>query len=447
MSIISFEDIENQLVKEEDPVSNIDLLEENYNKTEELIDSVFSLEELIETNEEILKDAKNDLKSLEDLKQHIQDTMVTSNHILNVLGKSSLKQVANLKNQNITFEAIDNNPIGTLESFNNMLKDVRVSISEEDWKDVIRSLGESFTRIFTSYKKDYKDYSRRSKEVIKVLFKYKRHLQLDGEITLGAKETIYSSSTIIDIANNFANFVDSYASALSNGKSTIVTFDLKKLKEFKNIQAKEPDRYALGVDTSGYEGITVKTLSGNDLNVIREAFDVSTELRRQKVDFVNVPITSNTLTINTVDKLLERIKILDKIMDDHYSIVEKPLNTHLVKGKKFASITRDLLAFAASWVISGWASKLAVKALKVTGKKMRFATFMGAGIAADLIFDRLLNCIPVNKINKNLYALAKNNYAWKEINSIQKDLISHLVINNEQIKHEFDNDMKEAFRS
>ena len=451
MSIISLEELENELLDQEEEILTTDpkLLEEKYESVERVIDSVINLDGLIEQHNEALQLVEENKKSILEIQQMLQDSMVSTNHILNVIAKSPLKKVAELKNQNITFESINNDPINTLSSFNNMLIDIRSSISEEDFKEVAGELAESFGRIFTSYKSDYQLFQKRSKAAIAVLEKYKRSLSIISPFDLSPKDSVYASPVVIDIAKNFAEFVHKYGDAISRGRETLVNFNLKALRSFRGMKSKEPNRFPLGlVSTMEHEGgLNARCISPDAIKIITDAFNPHQELKKQKIDFEEVMINCNRIKIDNINKLIDLIKEIDKRMGEHFNIVEKPLSTYLMKGRKFASIAGGLLAFGASWVISGWAgNKVSGLLLKNAGKKVKFLGSLAGGIAGDMLFEKLLSLIPVNKINKNLYSLAKNNYVWEEMFNLQKGLISRIQIKNKNLKAQFEAELKEAFK-
>ena len=451
MSIISLEELENELLDQEEEILTTDpkLLEEKYESVERVIDSVINLDSLIEQHNEALELVEENKKSILEIQQMLQDSMVSTNHILNVIAKSPLKKVAELKNQNITFESINNDPINTLSSFNNMLIDIRSSISEEDFKEVAGELAESFGRIFTSYKSDYQLFQKRSKAAIAVLEKYKRSLSIISPFDLSPKDSVYASPVVIDVAKNFAEFVHKYGDAISRGRETLVNFNLKALRSFRGMKSKEPNRFPLGlVSTMEHEGgLNARCISPDAIKIITDAFNPHQELKKQKIDFEEVMINCNRIKIDNINKLIDLIKEIDKKMGEHFNIVEKPLSTYLMKGRKFASIAGGLLAFGASWVISGWAgNKVSGLLLKNAGKKVKFLGSLAGGIAGDMLFEKLLSLIPVNKINKNLYSLAKNNYVWEEMFNLQKGLISRIQIKNKNLKAQFEAELKEAFK-
>lgn len=451
MSIISLEELENDLLDQEEEILTTDpkLLEEKYESVERVIDSVINLDGLIEQHNEALQLVEENKKSILEIQQMLQDSMVSTNHILNVIAKSPLKKVAELKNQNITFESINNDPINTLSSFNNMLIDIRSSISEEDFKEVAGELAESFGRIFTSYKSDYQLFQKRSKAAIAVLEKYKRSLSIISPFDLSPKDSVYASPVVIDVAKNFAEFVHKYGDAISRGRETLVNFNLKALRSFRGMKSKEPNRFPLGlVSTMEHEGgLNARCISPDAIKIITDAFNPHQELKKQKIDFEEVMINCNRIKIDNINKLIDLIKEIDKRMGEHFNIVEKPLSTYLMKGRKFASIAGGLLAFGASWVISGWAgNKVSGLLLKNAGKKVKFLGSLAGGIAGDMLFEKLLSLIPVNKINKNLYSLAKNNYVWEEMFNLQKGLISRIQIKNKNLKAQFEAELKEAFK-
>ena len=451
MSIISLEELENELLDQEEEILTTDpkLLEEKYESVERVIDSVINLDSLIEQHNEALELVEENKKSILEIQQMLQDSMVSTNHILNVIAKSPLKKVAELKNQNITFESINNDPINTLSSFNNMLIDIRSSISEEDFKEVAGELAESFGRIFTSYKSDYQLFQKRSKAAIAVLEKYKRSLSIISPFDLSPKDSVYASPVVIDVAKNFAEFVHKYGDAISRGRETLVNFNLKALRSFRGMKSKEPNRFPLGlVSTMEHEGgLNARCISPDAIKIITDAFNPHQELKKQKIDFEEVMINCNRIKIDNINKLIDLIKEIDKRMGEHFNIVEKPLSTYLMKGRKFASIAGGLLAFGASWVISGWTgNKVTSLLLKNAGKKVKFLGSLAGGIAGDMLFEKLLSLIPVNKINKNLYSLAKNNYVWEEMFNLQKGLISRIQIKNKNLKAQFEAELKEAFK-
>lgn len=451
MSIISLEELENELLDQEEEILTTDpkLLEEKYESVERVIDSVINLDSLIEQHNEALELVEENKKSILEIQQMLQDSMVSTNHILNVIAKSPLKKVAELKNQNITFESINNDPINTLSSFNNMLIDIRSSISEEDFKEVAGELAESFGRIFTSYKSDYQLFQKRSKAAIAVLEKYKRSLSIISPFDLSPKDSVYASPVVIDVAKNFAEFVHKYGDAISRGRETLVNFNLKALRSFRGMKSKEPNRFPLGlVSTMEHEGgLNARCISPDAIKIITDAFNPHQELKKQKIDFEEVMINCNRIKIDNINKLIDLIKEIDKRMGEHFNIVEKPLSTYLMKGRKFASIAGGLLAFGASWVISGWAgNKVSGLLLKNAGKKVKFLGSLAGGMAGDMLFEKLLSLIPVNKINKNLYSLAKNNYVWEEMFNLQKGLISRIQIKNKNLKAQFEAELKEAFK-
>lgn len=451
MSIISLEELENELLdqKEEITLSHPEMLEEKYESVERVIDSVINLDSLIEQHNEALKAIEENKQSISEIQQMLQDSMVSTNHILSVIAKSPLKKVAELKKQSITFESINNNPIDTLSSFNNMLIDIRCSISEEGFKEVASDLAESFGRIFTSYKSDYKLFQKRSGEVIKVLKKYKSELRLLSPFELSPKDSVYASPNVVDIAKNFEEFVTKYGEAMSRGKTGLVNFNLRAIRSLKGIKAKESNRYPLGlVPTVEHEGgLNLRCISPDAIKIITQAFNPNQEIKKQKIDFEEIRILSNRIKINSVDNLIQRIVLIDKMMGEHFAIIEKPLSTFLMKGRKFASIAGGLLAFGASWVISGWAGKKTTELLlKNASKKVKFFGSLAGGTAGDMAFTQTLSLIPVNKINKNLYSLAKNNYVWEEMFNIQKGLVSRIQILDDDVRLAFEDELKVAFK-
>ena len=342
MAILSFEELEQQIEKEvqEEPVldneesevvPNTDLQAEAIERSEETLNAVVNLDSLIAQHDEALKAIEENKKSIEDIKQLLQDSMVSTNHIVKVLTNSPLKKLAEAKKQNITFESINNDPVSTLVSFNNLLKTIRSNISQEAVEEVTKGWLEKFSNLFRGIDIQYKRYKAMSSEMVKLIEANKSILEVKPGMELSSANSALVGTTVVDVAKNFAEFVDKYTLALKTPYKS-VNMSLKYLKDFKDLNSGNSNLAPIGFDFGkSSEGRKLKlTCSTPELEeLLNKGVRGENELKLSKVGLQDELVDpKHQLSFKSVDDLLKTLKSIDKTMEEHFKIVDKPIRAN-----------------------------------------------------------------------------------------------------------------------
>lgn len=345
MSIISLEDLEAKLKEEsvavpEDLANNTEFLEEAMEKDSNLLDSINKLDTIIENHDRLLKGIEENEVSLESLQQTLQDNIISTNHIMYLLTKHSLKNITSAKKQNITFESISNSPVATLRDFNNLLKEIRSKISQEDVKNIKKGWFEKFSNKLKVNWQLFRKYEKLSQELLKQIAPLEKYLEMKEGFTL--KDTVkvfYFKNLLVDTAINFHNIFkalneirDSLLYSFGpKGKKVLKhykpVFQMKTLKELTNglINSNE---YPIGlsINIEQRDTVIVKTVPKLFVDYFREGLfgdqkmaDYHYNINTMELDLSKIPdLKSEKEVLDSIKLIYKRMKDLDKHFDREY---------------------------------------------------------------------------------------------------------------------------------
>lgn len=398
MAIISLEDIENELVKEapedieEQPSS--DIHGEAVEKSEETLNAVFNLDNLIQQHDEALKAIEENKKSIEEVKQLLHDSMVSTNHIVEVLTNSPLKKIAEMKQQNITFESISNHPVETLKSFTGLLKTIRNNISQEAIEEVRRGWFERLKAYFKSFKGEFEYYSKRSAAILRLLNSYKDKLELEDNIELSPVNTILSTEIIRDVSENYKEFISKYTEALSK-RNPGFKLKLKSFKQMPSIKVDDAGLYPVSLDiprVEGHEKVKAYCLDNKFLKAMENGANGRNDFIDLKSDYELVLVKANRPNLKNINDLINVVKTMHETMDIHYRNVD-------IAGRRWSIVM-----------------------LSNTEENSREThSNYGGGYTVVKIH-------PVNEISAKLWEITKMHNIWGELQTAQRELISKVRV-------------------
>lgn len=141
MAIISYEELEQQVENEvvgETPVMDPEAASEVAEKAEGELEAINNLDDSIEAQDEMIESASSKMEEgelqpeeLSEVQNTLVDNMVANEHYLQVICGASTKKLAQTFNLGLSFEDIQSNPVGAMKSYNEKLKAIRSSISQE----------------------------------------------------------------------------------------------------------------------------------------------------------------------------------------------------------------------------------------------------------------------------------------------------------------------------
>lgn len=436
MAIISFEEIEQQVVEQESPVETAmdkELLEESIENSNDQLDALEQLDEAIEKQDELISDVEEGKKDLEEVKEELHESMIAAEHFCQVLGKTSLKIIAGLRNANLSFESINSNPLEALKDFNGVLKSVRKAISQEAVEEVTKGWLEKFGNLFRGIDSQYKRYKAMSSEMVKLIEANKSILEVKPGMELSSANSALVGTTVVDVAKNFAEFVDKYSEALRNPAKPI-KMKLKHLKEFKDLSSGTPGLAPVGFAFSkSSEGRKLKlTCSTPDLEeLFTRGVKDSDEVRDSNLGFEDTVVdTKKQLSFKSVDELLKTLKSLDTAIEEHFRIVSRPIRAEFADGKPslFTYGLGIAGGLAGNFIGSaaGNATGIFTKGSKLGKTAASLADItIGVGVGYWLIKKALKR---VNSVSKELYNIAKSHMVWNDLVVVQREIINMLQV-------------------
>lgn len=405
MAILSFEELEEQIEKEvqEEPVHdnresevvpNADLQAEAIERSEETLNAVVNLDSLIEQHDEALKAIEENKKSIEDVKQLLHDSMVSTSHIVKVLTNSPLKKLAEAKKQDITFESINNDPVSSLISFNNLLKTIRSNISQEAIEEVRRGWFERFKAYFKSFQGEFEYYHKRSAGILRLLNSNKDKFEVESDIELSTVNNILSTEIVKDVSENYKEFLSNYLNALDK-KNTGVKLKMKSFKQIPSVKADDSNLFPISMDvprTEGHAKIKAYCLDNKFVKAMENGANGNNDFIELKSDFEVVFIRSVQPKIKNVNDLINIIKSMHENMEIHYKNVD-------IAGRR--------------WSLS----------LLSSLEENRRETHYNYG--GDYTVVKIN---PVNEITTKIWMVTKMHNIWGEIQTAQRELISKIRV-------------------
>lgn len=445
MAIISFEEIEQQVVELESPVETAmdkELLEESIENSNDQLDALEQLDEAIEKQDELISDVEEGKKDLEEVKEDLHESMIAAEHFCQVLGKTSLKNVANLKKTNLSFESINSNPLEALKGFNGVLKSVRKAISQEAVEEVQRGKLERLVAYFKTIDKEYKSYSSESNKILNIIKEHKNNLELRPDIELSAVSKILTSEFVLDTGRNFAEFTEKYYKLLKT-EAKDLKVNLKSFGQIKSVEGSDNGAFPVGFKLwreKGNDGIKAYTVSPTMLKVLNERFKGDKTTRDFDFSFTQVLVEPKSNdNIKSVEDLFKRLSETNSNLNTHYSFIKKSVDDYMLLGRRILNqMGRNLqnqvlgtgtaaTAYAAG-TVGGGLGALAGKAFGAKGAVAgALLGGLGAGITAGFkAHDFFKYLVPVNKINDELHQIAKSNFIWGDMVAAQRELVGML---------------------
>ena len=452
MAIISFEEIEQQVVEQESPVETAmdkELLEESIENSNDQLDALEQLDEAIEKQDELISDVEEGKKDLEEVKEDLHESMIAAEHFCQVLGKTSLKSIAGLRNANLSFESINSNPLEALKDFNGVLKSVRKAISQEAVEEVTKGWLEKFSNLFRGIDSQYKRYKAMSSEMVKLIEANKAILEVKPGMELSSANSALVGTTVVDVAKNFAEFVDKYTEALENPEKS-VKMNLKHLKDFKDLSSDAPGLapvgFAFGKSSSGRKlKLTCATPDLDEL--FTKGVKDESEVRKSKLGFEDTLVDpKKQLTFKSVEELLKTLKSLDAIMEEHFKIVDKPIRAKFANGKhglgRYLGMGiggylaydegKQLVDHVRHGLTNNTAPGLKARLSSLTShvttphnvKSMAANLAVAAfGVGAALYLNNKRN-----GVSKELYNIAKSHMVWNDLVVVQREIVNMLQV-------------------
>ena len=445
MAIISFEEIEQQVVEQESPVDTVadkELLEESVNLKQKELSAIGSLVETIDRQDELISDVEEGKKDLEEVKEELHESMIAAEHFCQVLGNMSLKNVAELKKTSLSFESINSDPVEALKGFNTVLKTLSDNISFEAVEEVQRGKLERLVAYFKTIDKEYKSYSSESDKILNIIKEHKNNLELRPDIELSSVSKILTSEFVVDTGRNFAEFAEKYYKLLKT-EAKDLKVNLKSFGQIKSVEGSDNGAFPVGFKLwreKGNDGIKAFTVSPTMLKVLNERFKGDKTTRDFDFSFTQVLVEPKSNdNIKSVEDLFKRLSETNSNLNTHYSFIKKSVDDYMLLGRRILNqMGRNLQNFVhqtgkassiyAAGTVGGGLGALAGKAFGTKGAVAgAILGGLGAGITAGFkTHDFFKYLVPVNKINDELHQIAKSNFIWGDMVAAQRELVGML---------------------
>lgn len=410
MAILSFEELEEQIEnetleettegEETEVVPNSELQAEAIERSEETLNAVVNLDSLIAQHDEALKAIEENKKSIEDVKQLLQDSMVSTNHILKVLTNSPLKKLAEAKKQNITFESINNDPVSTLMSFNNMLKIVRSNVSQEDVEEVRRGWFEKLKTFFKSFQGEFEFYYKKSSAVIRLLTSNKDSFELNGEVILSPVNNVLITDLFLDTAENYKSFVNTYVDALKR-QNQGVSLNFKSFKQIKGVTGDDDDLYPISLDvptTSGQGKVKAYCIDKKLVRALENGANGNSDFIELGSKFEIVYVRAPKTNIKNIEDLITVAKHMHENMDKHFKDVD-------VTGRR--------------WYLSSLE-------YNENNNRKTVHTRVDQGVVINEVTYH-----KVNEISAKIWGITRLHNIWGEIQTAQRELLTKIRVKDD----------------
>ena len=446
MAIISFEEIEQQVVEQESPVETAmdkELLEESVNLKQKELSAIGSLVETIDRQDELISDVEEGKKDLEEVKEELHESMIAAEHFCQVLGNMSIKNVAELKKTSLSFESINRDPVEALKGFNTVLKTLSDNISFEAVEEVQRGKLERLVAYFKTIDKEYKSYSSESNKILNIIKEHKNNLELRPDIELSAVSKILTSEFVVDTGRNFAEFTEKYYKLLKT-ESKELKLNLKSFGQIKSVEGSDNGASPVGFKLwreKGNDGIKAFTVSPTMIKILNERFKGDKTTRDFDFSFTQVFVEPKSNdNIKSVEDLFKRLSDSNSGMDTHYSFIKKSVDDYMLLGRRILNqMARNFQNFvhhagqtatAYTGGLGGGAIGAAAGTL-VGGRKGAMIGGALGGIVGSIglgfkSYDAFKYLVPVNKINDELHQIAKSNFIWGDVVAAQRELVGML---------------------
>ena len=481
MAIISFEEIEQQVVEQESPVDTVadkELLEESVGISQDQAEAIEELDDTIVKQDELISDVEEGKKDPEEVKEELHESMIAAEHFCQVLIDGSLKEVTRATNTDLSFESINSDPLASIKDFNNMLKSIRTKISQEAVEEVKKGFFEKFLNFFKARQDEFKKYRDISKSIVSVIEANKNSLSVRPDIEISSANSVLATEFVLDVGKNYAEFIDKYFKALEDPENHDKA-KLKHVDNFKYVEAAGDNGAPVGFRFGKKDGSRI-VISINAPKLLEQAINkgpgVSKIIKKEDLSFMESVIEpKELLKFKSVDEALKTLKNVDKMINEHFTIVDgyiKRLKFYFKTGfandavffNKLLGITGGTAlgavgATAGAGLAAGPAVKSGVnkaldtvknagsatdfkdlgqkglKALKAGVGRTALLTSLGIGagaLAGSYIGSKMFGSMfTVNKVNRKLWDLGSSQIIWGDLVALEKEIVNSLVAKTE----------------
>lgn len=403
--------------------------------TDVYFNTLIALEDFVLNQEELLEQTQQ----YEITPVDLREKLIQSQQILGSLVYKLTGTPLDSLGLAYTSESLEENPLGILNKQLFLSQSLSDFISNEEVEEVNKGLFEKIGNFFKTIYGEYKGYRKKSERLINTLNKYKDHLELRKNIELSANNTLYTTDLVLDIGKNFTQFINQYQEVLK-GKSSEIK--LKTLSSFKYLDAEDPSAYPLGLryfDLFGGKSLAAYCLDRQALKALSS--NDTKKIKQDQLDYTEVPLSPvEELEVQGVEDVFYYVKKIDGNMKEHYSIVDKALNSNFVFLKKLTTLGTNVGVFGGSMILSAKAgTKAKNEFIKMMMHDPKTKFLSKQGIARNVVdfgvsykvddwIHSAVDKIPVNKLKKNIYALSKANMVWGDMYAAEKELVNMLRV-------------------
>lgn len=417
MAIISFEEIETQIVEQESPVETAmdqELLEESIDNIDSQLDALDQLDETIAKQDELITDVEEGKKDPSEVKEELHEAMIAAEHFCQILGKTSIKKIADIKKADLSFESINNHPVEALKDFNQVLKAVRSSISQEAVEEMKKGWLEKFGNFFRGIDGDYKRSKSISSGIIKLVEANKDILEVREGMELSDANSGLLGNTVIETGRNFAEFTDKYAEALRNSTKP-VQMKLKHLNEFNALKSSDSFLSPIGIGfgkSNGIRSLKFACCTKDLQDLFSKGVKDGKEVKNSNLFFQEVVVESKQrVKFSSVEEAINALKFLDKTIEEHFKIVSRPIR------KEFDDRNPGTLGKIG----------LAIGGLMTAGGVLGL-NLIHAGVGALIM---AVSKSGVNKISRDLFFIAKTHRIWNDLVVVQREIVNMLKVRSD----------------